>query len=405
MASSNFTQKGLGALSLGFTLDIWDDPKEAFGDPTQGIIGYDDCMSYFAVIAHSPHRRKLKPIRFGEHSWAYPTNAYTPIDSWLQMFFFALRLARNNHIDLIQVRESMFSGTVGYFLSRWLRIPLQVCVYGTNPFEPYWLKQSWFNRMIALWAQPILRAADGIQVDGSMTARQLVAEGIAAERVVVKPLVPGNLADYVTADSDPGLLSELSANGRFRRFVLFVGRIDAQKNLALLLDVAARVIPRRPDLRFIIIGDGPQRRELEQAANERGLRESVLWLGWQSHLQVVRYMASCHVFALPSVYEGFARVLMEAATAGMPIITTAVSGSDDAVVPGETGHIVPIGDVDAFSTALLELLENPDRAAEMGRRARIHVLDLESRFSDAKLQVRIWEGVMARWRRSGSSRP
>jgi glycosyltransferase involved in cell wall biosynthesis len=398
MPDSQPIQKHLGVLSLGYTLDLWDDPNEAFGDPRQGIVGYEDRMSYFALIVHSPHKRHLKPIRLADNSWAYPTNSYTAIDSWLRMLLMARRLMKQHRIDLIQVRESMYSGTVGYLLARWLHKPLHVCVYGTNPFERYWLDQSWFNRLVSRWAKPILRSAQGIQVDGSMTARELAEEGIPAERIVVKPLVPGNLADYVAAERDSELRADLSMNGRFNRLVLFVGRIDAQKNVQFLLDVATRLRTTHPHVRFIMIGDGPQRRDLEQTAIARGLAESMLWLGWQSHNQVVKYMATCDIFALPSVFEGFARVLMEAAMAAMPIVTTTVSGSDDAVVSGENGYIVPIGDVDAFSTALLQLVENPEQSREMGLRSRLHVQELVSRYSDPYLQIRIWEGALSRWK-------
>src|SRR2546426_5034258 len=119
MPPSNPRKNGLAVLSLGYTLDLWDDPNQAFGDPQQGLTGYAECMSYFALIAHSPNRN-LKPIRLAENFWAYATNAYTPIDSWFRMFFFALRLAKQNPVDLVQVRESLFSGTVGYLLTRLL---------------------------------------------------------------------------------------------------------------------------------------------------------------------------------------------------------------------------------------------------------------------------------------------
>ena len=85
---------------------------------------------------------------------------------------------------------------------------------------------------------------------------------------------------------------------------------------------------------------------------------------------------------------------------GMPIITTAVSGADDAVVHGKNGYIVPIGDTGAFSNALSELIQHPDRAAEMGRESRLHVQELVARYSDSGLQVRIWEDVLSRWRRA-----
>jgi glycosyltransferase involved in cell wall biosynthesis len=395
-------KKGLGVLSLGYTLDLWDDPAEAFGDPRQGLTGYADSISYFALIAHSLHRKKLKPIQLAGNFWAYPTNAYTPVDTLLRMFFLALRLAKRNSIDLVQVRECFFSGIAGYFLTRWLKVPMHICVYGTDPFEPYWLRASWVNKLIALWAKPILRSADGVQVDGSRTARKLAESGIARERIVVKPLIPDNLDDYLVDHRDSELLAQLSMNGRFRRFALFVGRVDPQKNLQLLLDVASRLKADYADLRFIIIGDGPKRPDFERAIQEQGLSEIVTCIGFQSHRDVVRYMATCDFFVLSSVYEGFARVLMEAAMSAMPIVTTDVSGADDAVVHEKTGYIVPIGDAAAFSNALIELMEHPDRAAEMGRLGRVHIQQLVAGYSDPKMQVRIWEGVVGRLRAKSS---
>jgi glycosyltransferase involved in cell wall biosynthesis len=395
MTVSHGTKKKLAVLSLGYTLDLWDDPNQAFGDPLQGLTGYEDCMTYYAIIAHSPHRN-FQPIQLGENFWAYATNAYTPFDSWLRMLYLGFRLTKRNPVDLIQVRESFFSGTVGLILSRWLRVPLHVCMYGTNPYDPYWGRQSWILPMIAPGAKAILRRAGGIQVDGSMTARLLAEAGIPSERIHVKPLVPGNLTDFVVAERDPELLSQLSANGRFKRFVLFVGRVDAQKNLALLVEVAARIAGEFSDVRFVIVGDGPQRRDLEAKTREKGLADTVLWAGPQSHQQVVKYMATCNVFALPSVYEGFARVLMEAGMAGMPIVTTEVSGCDDAVVNGKNGYIVPIGNADTFAGCVKEIISNVGLAADMGRESRRLIQALVERYSDPKLQVRIWEDVLLR---------
>jgi glycosyltransferase involved in cell wall biosynthesis len=150
------------------------------------------------------------------------------------------------------------------------------------------------------------------------------------------------------------------------------------------------------------VGDGPQRRYLRKLTRARGLSENVLWVGPLSHQEVVKHMAVCHVFALPSLYEGFARVLMEAGMAGMPIVTTAVSGSDDAVVHGKNGYIVPVGDSIAFSNALSELLHHPERALEMGRASRIHIQELVDRYSDSRMQVRIWTDVLSRRRQRNS---
>jgi len=388
--------KGLNVLSLGYTLDLWDNPAEAFGDPRQGLTGHHESLSSFTLIAHTPHYRKLLPIRLADNSWAYPTNAHTPIDSWFKMFHLARRIAKTVPIDLVQIRDPLFNGGIGYLLSRRLRVPLHACVYGTNPFDPYWERESSFTRMGAPLAKTILRSAAGIQVDGSATARGLAQAGIAEERLAIKPLIPGNLSDFLGAEPDPALRARLSGEGRFQQLILYVGRVEPQKNLESLLEVASRVAVDHPAVRFIVVGDGRLRSKLEREARDRGLSERVVWAGPRSHGQVVTYMRTCDVFVLCSRYEGFARVLMEAAMSGLPIVTTAVSGSDDAVVDGRTGRIVPIDDTEAFSRALTGLISHPDRAAGMGVEARRHIQSLVARYSDPELQVRIWEGTVSR---------
>lgn len=401
MTIPRLERQGLRVLSLGFTLDLWDDPAQAFGDPLTGVTGYPELLSFLGLVAHSPRHRKLLPIRLADNFWAYPTNAYTPIDSWVRMFNLGLRIARTAPIDLVQVREPLFNGSIGYVLSRRLRAPLQVLVYGTNPFDSQWEGQSLFHRMGARLAKGVLRSAEGVQVDGTATARCLSAAGIAEERLAVKPDIPGNLANFLAAEPDPELRARLSGHGRFRQLALYVGRVDPQKNLDLLLEVASRLAVDSAAVRFVVVGDGADRHRLESETHARGLSERVLWAGPQPHQQVVKYMATCDVFVLCSRYEGFAKVLMEAAMSAKPIVTTAVSGSDDAVVDGKTGRIVPIGDVEGFRRALTQLIENPERAEGMGREARRHMRSLVARYGDSALQLRIWEGLVSRWKGRG----
>jgi phosphatidylinositol alpha-1,6-mannosyltransferase len=101
-----------------------------------------------------------------------------------------------------------------------------------------------------------------------------------------------------------------------------------------------------------------------------------LLLGPVPHQTVPAYYAACDVFALPSRYEGNARVLAEAAAAAKPVVTTDVSGARDTVLEGQTGYIVPVGRPNVLAGRLLEVLADPERADQMGLRARDHILRL-----------------------------
>jgi glycosyltransferase involved in cell wall biosynthesis len=154
--------------------------------------------------------------------------------------------------------------------------------------------------------------------------------------------------------------------------VLTVARLDAQKGLRYLLDAIASV----PDARLVLVGEGPERHVLEEHARRLGVSGRVDFLGQRS--DVPRLLSGCDVFVLPSIYEGFPLAVLEAMEAGKPVVATAVGGTPEAVLDGETGYLVPPRDPAALAAAIRRVLTDPVRTATMGEAARQRV---RSRFS------------------------
>jgi glycosyltransferase involved in cell wall biosynthesis len=317
------------------------------------------------------------------------------------MLAVARQLVRTHSFDLVQSQEPVFTGSIGEIVRR-SGVPHNVCVYGANPFDRQWLRESARTRLTAPVGRWVLRAADGVQVDGTGTAASLRAAGVPAERIAVKPMVPHDLERFFTAVRDVSLREELTQGGRFDRLALFVGRLAPQKDVAALLGVIEELAGAFAGLRLVAIGDGPLRRSLEQEASARRIADRVLWLGARPHAEVARVMAASDLFVLPSRDEGFAGVLMEAAAAGLPIVTTAVSGADEAVLRAATGLIVPVGDAAALLSAVEGLLLDRERAQAMGRAGREHMRELAPRLSSPRRQVEIWEELV--WRAGGVAR-
>ncbi|MBI3920266.1 MAG: hypothetical protein HY318_02520, partial [Armatimonadetes bacterium] len=223
---------GLKVLSLGFTRDLWEDEDGVQGDTLNRLIANSRHLSYYAVVTHSFRKHRLvTPRKINETFWTYATNAVTPIDAWWRMFRLGSRMGRQHSLDLIQTQDPFLTGSVGHCLSRQLGVPLNVCVYGSNPFDVHWRRGSWINRLGAPWARAILRSAAGIQADGTATIQSLVTNGIPEERIAYKPVVPNNLSQFFSAKRDESLRKELSADRRFDHLALFVGRFVPQKNL------------------------------------------------------------------------------------------------------------------------------------------------------------------------------
>jgi phosphatidylinositol alpha-1,6-mannosyltransferase len=202
------------------------------------------------------------------------------------------------------------------------------------------------------------------------------------------------MADFARfAAADGHALRGRLLSGPYTQLALFVGRLVKQKDLPTLLRAAALVRRERPEVRFVLAGDGPEGGAAQRLASRLGLGESVVFCGAVPHDSIPSYYAACDVFVLPSRYEGNARVLAEAAAAGRAAVTTEVSGAADTVLDGLTGYVLPVGRPDLLAERTLRLLSAPDEAAQMGRRAREHVLNL---YSDARLLAgfrQFWEAT------------
>jgi glycosyltransferase involved in cell wall biosynthesis len=143
-----------------------------------------------------------------------------------------------------------------------------------------------------------------------------------------------------------------------------LGRLDVQKGYDTLL----RALPALPGVTAVLVGDGPQRPMLELLAAELGVADRVRLTGWSDDPR--SYLPGFDVFVLPSRYEGFPLSIVEAMQAGLPVVASDVGSVGEAVVPGETGLLVPADEPERLTQALLEALREPQRRrlGEGGRR-------------------------------------
>ena len=148
------------------------------------------------------------------------------------------------------------------------------------------------------------------------------------------------------------------------RIVGNVARLAEQKGHRDLIAAAPTVLERHSDVRFVVVGEGELRSELEELA--RPLGDRFEFLG--ERVDVPDLLASFDVFAFPSLYEGLCLAVIEAQASGVPVVATPVGGIPENVVDGETGLLVPPRDSAALAAAISRLLEDPDGFAERAQR-------------------------------------
>jgi glycosyltransferase involved in cell wall biosynthesis len=153
----------------------------------------------------------------------------------------------------------------------------------------------------------------------------------------------------------------------------WVGRMTAVKRTDVVVRVLSKLVERGVDARLLLVGDGPDRDDLERYAHELGVIRRCLFLGYQE--DVARWYNAIDALLLPSVNEGTPVSVIEALAAERPAVATAVGGTPDVVRDGVDGFLVDPADGDALAARLAELAGDPQRRAEMGAAGRERVLE------------------------------
>ncbi len=152
---------------------------------------------------------------------------------------------------------------------------------------------------------------------------------------------------------------------------LFAGRLMAQKGVDVLIAALDLLQHVRPQLRTLIVGDGPLKDELEETAHQFQLDDKVKFLGHRD--DVPKLLAAADFLVLPSRYEGLPNVVLEAMAFRKPVVATAAPGTTEVVADGTTGLLVPIDDANALAKAMRTLVDDLELRRRMGVAGRTRV--------------------------------
>jgi glycosyltransferase involved in cell wall biosynthesis len=176
---------------------------------------------------------------------------------------------------------------------------------------------------------------------------QMIADGYSPERILIKP----------NSVTDPGL----GAEARERR-VLFVGRLSPEKGADFLIELARSI-----DATFEIIGDGPEIERLRAVASN-----NVLFRGWLNHHDVIERIKSAAVIAVPSRwFEGFPMIVLEAFSAGTPVVASRIGSLAEIVEDGASGFTRDVGHHESWRKSIQSLLDDTCLATTLGQGARL----------------------------------
>ncbi len=165
-----------------------------------------------------------------------------------------------------------------------------------------------------------------------------------------------------------------------------VSRLVPVKGHHCLLAASVNVLRKFPDIKFLVVGDGPLKKDIEAAASEDPvMRRNFIFTGYRE--DIPRLLSVMDVFVHPSgMREGLPLAVAEAMACGIPVVAGDVGGTSEIVKHGETGLLVPPGDIHALADSIVFLVENPEKARRMGMKGRKSV---EERFSSGLMVNKI----------------
>lgn len=207
------------------------------------------------------------------------------------------------------------------------------------------------------------------------TKSKLATQYVQEKRIPdVTTLGVGIDLDNLTPPQEEGLpwfVQEVKENKQSLKYLLYIGRLEERRNILFLLDVLHKVVEKDPDIRLVMIGKGDK--EYTDACwkkvDQLGLRDKIIYSPQLEQKFVREIYRCCDLFLLPTRYEIFGMVLLEAMYFGMPVLTTFNGGSSTLIHEDENGFILDQLDPDNWAGRICSLLEQPEHLVNVGRQA------------------------------------
>ncbi|HKV29058.1 MAG TPA: glycosyltransferase family 4 protein [Candidatus Acidoferrales bacterium] len=297
------------------------------------------------------------------------------------------RMLRRHKIDILhshQFNASFYASPIGWLC----RVPVIIeTSHSSEGWRKGWLKSKYIVDRLAEYFVDYYIAVSHACGDFLAKRKRLSASKI---RVILNGC---NLDKYDPVRPVPSNLRQTLGFGEYDPILVALARLEPQKGHHILLDAMPLVLREFSTARLVCVGDGVLREALEKQTDSLGVREAVRFVGYQSN--VPDWLALADFTVLSSYYEGLPLVAIESLAAGRTMVATAVDGTPDVIINGETGLTVPPGDSRRMAEAICTLLGNPALRQTLAQTGRRHVLTSFSsqRFvqDTARLYLDAWD--------------
>ena len=304
-----------------------------------------------------------------------------------------MAVAREHGADVNHAHWAIPTGPAAVSAAQRLGLPSVITMHGgdvyVNPEQGYDFPTRWYVRPALRWTLRKAGALTAITED----CRQHALRAGAPSRSMHLVFNGTDLRRFSPAPAG-------EADPRFGPNMIFACRqLFPRKGIRFLIEAAAQLKPRFPDLKVVVAGDGFERPDLIALAERLGITRDVTFLGWVPNSELPQYYRAAALSVIPSLEEGFGIPAAEAMGCETAVVASDAGGLPEVVEHGVTGLIVPRGDSNALAAAIGDLLADPARRARMGQAGRERALRLFDGDRSAEQFEQIYAGIGAGARR------
>lgn len=341
------------------------------------VDAYGRLFDELHVVIYTPPGFASETLSSGAR--LYPTNSRSFIRRPFDAARIGAAIIRERGIDGLSAQDPAESGLAGWLVKRKTGLPLHIQMHA-DFFSPNFRRNSWKERLRYWLAWFIVPRGDRFRVVSQRIKRSLESRIQNLEsRITVLPI-------FVDRERFANAEPSFDLHRRYSQFdfiILMVSRLMREKNVGLALEAFRELLREFPKTGLVVVGDGPERKNLESRIQNLELTHAVRLEGRQDDL--VSYYKTADLYLLTSNFEGYGRTAVEAAAAGTPIVMTDVGVAGDVIRDSETGRVVPVGDRAALAGALIGVRRDYADMRRMAEAAETEALSLEPRTGEEYL--------------------
>jgi len=317
---------------------------------------YGTIVSEYFVVVPAPAKMRVK---LSDNIVVFGSGGKSKILRLWHTVWLIIKIVREQKIDVITVQDPYYLGFICWVIAKWYHLGLEMQILGLEKISP-------LRTALAKFTLPRASVVRALSPRLYERLHQEYAIPYEKMRIVTIYVEVKKLGlDFATLDVHEQRKFDEAVedfnktyHGKFN--FLTVSRLVPIKNISLQLQAVAALKEKLPNIFLHIVGGGPETDNLKKEIEKLGIQDDVKLHGPKYHQDLGVFYLSSDCFVLTSNYEGWGMVIVEALSAGLPVIMTAVGCADELVINGESGVVVPVNDLKALQSAMEKMMTDKD---------------------------------------------